>query len=820
MRLSASRWVSGAFRGAIACRALLALLALVACACLPAQALADGDPGSDVLLHQNLFAGSDANLSAAQQLQLGDLLNATTAVGQPIRVAIIAHSDDLGSVTALWHKPQLYAGYLGYELSNTYSGRLLVVMPTGVGVYWAAKKGGVAAMSHALGSLSVTGDSAAALAAATKAAVYKLESAAGVSASGLSRHLSATVPAGPLSVGVVSAKPATRPKPPTSTARPKHARPDALVIIFGALFLVFYVAFRRGWRPKWRLRLPSRSADSKPLRIKPVALLPTGLLLIVVVALVVNHSSGGQSVPGGTLDSNAHLDQGTLIHSASGGLAKAPAFTLVDETGRRVSLKQYRGKVVILGFIDAECQTICPLTTQAMLDAKRSLGSAGKDVQLLGIDANYKSTQIEDVANYTALHGLTGQWHFLTSSSLPQLERVWKLYGVNEKALIDQQSNAIDHVAAVYIIDPQGRLRVTFVTQSSYSSIPQFGQLLAQDVSKLLPSHPKVNSHYSYAQIRGITPTQTYSLPRVGGGKVQLGPGKPHLYLFFATWDSQTTSIGPELVELNAYQRYAKAHGLPGLTAIDEGSVEPFPEALPEFLKTLPRSLDYPVAIDETGKVADGYDVEGAPWLALTSASGAIASYQEVYTDGWPKLAGLEQEVRGALSKAPPPPTNARAVRRDLAGSPPALAELHRQSGQLLPGGTNSEAFYERLLKLRGYPVVVNIWASTCAACQAEFGLFADASARYGPRVAFVGADNEDLAGLAKAFLRAHPVSYPSYETNTLGLDSLLVGGLEGTPTTVYISARGRRIYVHTGEYGTQGALDQDIEDYALSGEN
>jgi cytochrome oxidase Cu insertion factor (SCO1/SenC/PrrC family)/thiol-disulfide isomerase/thioredoxin len=832
MSLSTARRVASARRVSTARRALLALLVLVTCACVPAQALADGDPGSDVLLLQNLFAASDANLSAAQQLQLGELLNATTAVGQPIRVAIIAHSDDLGAVPGLWNKPEVYAPYLGIELSNTYSGRLLVVMPSGFGVAWDGKKPGATAMSDALGSLSVTGDSASALVAATKAAVYRIEGAAGVSAGELAHHLSAAAPAPANSGAPVATTPAAGTRAAGAGNGTKHARPDVLVIIFGALFLVFYVAFRRGWRPKWRLRRPSSgsgskglsgsngSSGSKRLRIKSVALLPSGLLLIVVVALAVNHSSGGPSVTDGTLDTNAHLDQGTLLHSASGGLAQAPGFTLVDETGQQISLKQYRGKVVILGFIDAECQTICPLTTQAMLNAKRSLGAAGKDVQLLGIDANYKSTQIEDVANYTSLHGLTGQWHFLTSTSLPQLERVWSAYGVNEKALMDEGSNAIDHVAAVYIIDPQGRLRVTFVTQSSYSSIPQFGQLLAQDASKLLRSHPKVSSHYSYAQISGISPTQTYALPRVGGGTVTLGPGKPHLYLFFATWDSQTTSIGHELTELNAYQRYAKAHSLPTLTAVDEGSVEPSPQALPDFLKTLPRPLDYPVAIDNSGKVADGYEVEGAPWLVLTSASGALASYQEVYTDGWPTLTGLEQEVRGALSRQPPAPTNERAVRRDLADSPPALAALHAQSGQLLSGGTDSDALYERIAKLRGYPIVLNIWASTCAACQAEFGLFASASARYGKRVAFLGADNVDLAGLAKAFLHSHPVSYPSYETSTAGIDPLLVGGLEGTPTTLYISPRGHVIYVHTGQYGTGGALDLDIQDYALSGAN
>ncbi len=71
-------------------RTLVALLlALVACVALPALAQADGDPGSDELLAQNLFTG-DLSVSTAQQLQLGHLLDATASDGAPVRVAIIA----------------------------------------------------------------------------------------------------------------------------------------------------------------------------------------------------------------------------------------------------------------------------------------------------------------------------------------------------------------------------------------------------------------------------------------------------------------------------------------------------------------------------------------------------------------------------------------------------------------------------------------------------------------------------------------------------------------------------------------------------------
>jgi hypothetical protein len=162
---------------------LVALALAIALAAWPGRALADGDPASDVLTETPVYFPADGSIPAAQQVQLLNLVRESSRRGYPIRVALIVHQTDLGSIGALWNKPNVYSGFLGTELSLVFHGTVLIVMPNGYGVDVVGEPGAAAktlAAAKPLIDLAPPGASGQAVADSAITAVRRIASAAGV----------------------------------------------------------------------------------------------------------------------------------------------------------------------------------------------------------------------------------------------------------------------------------------------------------------------------------------------------------------------------------------------------------------------------------------------------------------------------------------------------------------------------------------------------------------------------------------------------------------------------------------------------------------
>jgi cytochrome c biogenesis protein CcmG/thiol:disulfide interchange protein DsbE len=165
----------------------------------------------------------------------------------------------------------------------------------------------------------------------------------------------------------------------------------------------------------------------------------------------------------------------------------------------------------------------------------------------------------------------------------------------------------------------------------------------------------------------------------------------------------------------------------------------------------------------------------------------------------------------GSSDKKSAAPTKA-AQAKAFKGSPPPIAALHTEEGQLLGGGT--DAFKQRLAALKGHPVVVNKWAAWCGPCRQEFPVFQKVSVQYGKQVAFLGVDSQDNDGDAKRFLGQFPVSYPSYSDPNLKIAEAM-DAVGAFPTTVIYNSRGKIANTHIGPYTKDAALVGDIKRFA-----
>ncbi len=339
---------------------------------------------------------------------------------------------------------------------------------------------------------------------------------------------------------------------------------------------------------------------------------------------------------------NQDIDPGTPA-----GDTPAPNFQLVDQLGRRTSLSQFRGKVVLIAFVDSQCTTICPLTTQSMIEALRLLGPAAAEVQLLGINANPLALKVSDVASYTRAHAMQGKWRFLTGS-LPQLKGVWRDYHVYVSAI----NNDIDHQPAMVLIDTEGREHKVYMTQMSYEGVAPQAQVLANDIAKLLPGSVPAAQEVSLKYIQPLKPSAEVELAALDSRekKVGIGADHTHLVLFFASWLDQDSDLPMELRNLDRYAQVARRENWPLPVAVDELTTESSPAQAEKVLAGLAARIRTPLVEDADGRLGDGYQVQDLPWYSLISPDGKTIWKH----DGWLSAAALDQQVGAALAKNEP----------------------------------------------------------------------------------------------------------------------------------------------------------------------
>jgi protein SCO1/2 len=160
------------------------------------------------------------------------------------------------------------------------------------------------------------------------------------------------------------------------------------------------------------------------------------------------------------------------------GADYARDFQLTDHDGRPRTLKDFRGKLVVLFLGYTQCPDVCPTSMTELAEAKRLLGPAGDKVQGLFVTVDPERDTPEVLKAYMGNFDPTFLALRGTPEQLAEMAKEYKVYFKKAEGKTPT-SYTMDHSAASYVYDTQGRLRL-------YTRYGSGAQALASDLKLLL----------------------------------------------------------------------------------------------------------------------------------------------------------------------------------------------------------------------------------------------------------------------------------------------------------------------------------------------
>ena len=138
---------------------------------------------------------------------------------------------------------------------------------------------------------------------------------------------------------------------------------------------------------------------------------------------------------------------------------EAPTFSLDGSNGKKLSLRDHLGKVVILEFGYTHCVEVCPVTLAHLTEVYKKLGNAARDVQLIYVTVDPERDSPERLREHLAIYNPS----FLGATGTPdEVQAVLKAYGVVAKQVVSRNpalGYGMDHSSSLYVIDREGKLR-------------------------------------------------------------------------------------------------------------------------------------------------------------------------------------------------------------------------------------------------------------------------------------------------------------------------------------------------------------------------
>ena len=179
--------------------------------------------------------------------------------------------------------------------------------------------------------------------------------------------------------------------------------------------------------------------------VNPRLTLVLSLLVVVALGAVLLAASGG----GDDTPSTAGREfEGARLPPR----VRAPDFVLSDQDGRRITLRELRGRPVVVTFLYTTCEETCPAQAQQV---KGALDELGHDLPALAIAVDPPRDTPARARAFLAKQRMTGRMDFVLGSRA-ELAPLWRGYA------IQPQTDDLEHQARIVLLDRRGYQRVGF----------------------------------------------------------------------------------------------------------------------------------------------------------------------------------------------------------------------------------------------------------------------------------------------------------------------------------------------------------------------
>lgn len=175
---------------------------------------------------------------------------------------------------------------------------------------------------------------------------------------------------------------------------------------------------------------------------------------IIFIPKIIDRIKGGTTVQNDRMSVANEKEKESALYK----IGPVPQFELTNHNGKKISNKDYEGKVYVLEFFFSTCPSICPIMNKNMITIEKAFANE-PNFGIVSITINPENDTPEVLKEHAKSLGITSKnWNFLTGDLdyiMNLSNKGFNIYaGKNSKV-----SGGFEHSGLFALIDKKGNIR-------------------------------------------------------------------------------------------------------------------------------------------------------------------------------------------------------------------------------------------------------------------------------------------------------------------------------------------------------------------------